>query len=89
MRTQHEKLTKNKYCRLCGRDLTEIFGRHAKKRYCPVCNKLAVEIDVFLGGVFLSLFSSALAVITQNEMWLIGTVALIPSFISARNMEGH
>lgn len=89
MRTQHEKLMKKKYCRLCGRDLTEIFGRHAKKRYCPVCNNLAIEIDVFLGGIFLSLASFALAVITQNQTWLIGMVVLIPSLIAARKMEGH
>ena len=89
MRTQHEKLIGNKYCRLCGCDLTEIFGRHAKKRYCPVCSKLAIEIEVFLGGIFLSLASFALAVITQNKTWLIGVVTLIPSLIAARKMEGH
>ena len=90
MRTQHEKLIGNKCCRLCGRDLTEIFGRHAKKRYCPACKNLAIEIDVFLGGIFLSLSSFALAVITQNQkMWLIGIVVLIPSLIAARKMEGH
>lgn len=89
MRTQHEKLIGNKHCRLCGCDLTEIFGRHAKKRYCSVCNALAIEIDVFLGGIFLSLASFALAVITQNQKWLIGMVVLIPSLIAAHKIEGH
>lgn len=88
MRTQHENLMKKKNCRLCGRDLTEIFGRHAKKRYCPVCSKLAIEIGVFLGGIFLSLASFALAVITQNQKWLIGMVVLIPSLIAASKIEG-
>lgn len=89
MRTQHEKLMRNKDCRLCGRDLTEIFGRHAKKRYCPACKKLAGEIDVFLGGIFLGLASFALAVITQNETWLIGMAGLVASLVAARKMEGH
>lgn len=89
MRTQHKKLIRNKRCRWCGRDLTEIFGRHSKKRYCPVCSKLAIEIGVFLGGIFLSLASFALAVITQNQTWLIGVVTLIPSLIAARKIEGH
>lgn len=88
MRTQHEKLMKKKNCRLCGRDLTEIFGRHAKKCYCPVCKNLAIEIDVFLGGIFLSLSSLALAVITQNQTWLIGMATLIPSLIAASKMKG-
>lgn len=74
MRTQHEKLIGNKYCRLCGRDLTEIFGRHAKKRYCPACKQLTGELYAFIGGISITLISILIVIITNSGWGLLGTL---------------
>lgn len=74
MRTKHEKLMKKKNCRLCGRDLTEIFGRHAKKCYCPACKQLTGELYAFIGGISITLISILIVIITNSGWGLLGTL---------------
>lgn len=74
MRTQHEMKTVHKKCRICGSNLAPFWGKHAIKRFCPDCKKQMVSIVLFAGGFILVNFFTALAVLSEQYLLLLGAL---------------